>query len=64
MNTTNTITFESGKSLSFNELPEGYFYKNKFYPGIKCFSALLKDDEVKIHSFYNGTWTLFYNNTV
>lgn len=39
-----------------NELPEGYFYKNKFYTENKVFDALLKDDEVSIHHFLNGTW--------
>ena len=53
---TNELYFGPNDSIIFNELPEGYFYKNRFYVESKCFSVLLKDDEVKIHKFPNGTW--------
>lgn len=56
---TNTLYFEDKTKFTFNELPEGYFYKNRFYRSENsCFAALLKDDEVKIHPFPNGTWRL------
>ena len=58
---TNTLYFEDKTKFIFNELPEGYFYKNRFYKSdSRCFAALLKDDEVKIHHFPNGTWR--FNN--
>lgn len=40
------------------ELPDGYFYKNKFYTENGCFKALLKDDEVRVSRFTNGTWRI------
>ena len=58
---TNEIYFEGETKFTVNELPEGYFYKNHFYTENKCFAALLKDDEVKIHRFPNGIWE--FNNT-
>lgn len=54
---TNTIYFGQNDSLTFVELPEGYFYKGKFYTESQCFTALLKDKEIIIHSFQNGTWS-------
>ncbi len=60
---TNILFFEDETEFTFNELPEGYFYKDHFYQSEnKCFAALLKDDEVKIHHFPNGTWK--FNNTI
>lgn len=59
---TNTISFNDGTCVKFNDLPEGYFYKNHFYTESQCFTALLEDDEVRIHSFPNGTWR--YNDTL
>lgn len=60
---TNTLYFEDKTTIVFNELPEGYFYKNRFYQSENsCFAALLKDDEVKIHSYPNGTWK--FRNTL
>lgn len=53
---TNTMYFTPNDPIEFVELPEGYFYKNKFYTETQCFTALLKDEEVRIHSFPNGTW--------
>lgn len=58
----NTLYFEDKTTIDFIELPEGYFYKNHFYTESQCFTALLKDDEVRIHSFPNGTWR--YNDTL
>lgn len=53
---------EDKTKFIFNELPEGYFYKNHFYQSENsCFKVLLKDGEVKIHHFPNGTWK--FNNT-
>lgn len=60
---TNTLYFEDKTTIVFNELPEGYFYKNRFYQSENsCFAALLKDDEVKIHPYPNGTWK--FKNTL
>ena len=60
---TNTLYFEDKTTIVFNELQEGYFYKNRFYQSENsCFAALLKDDEVKIHPFPNGTWK--FKNTL
>ena len=53
---TNTIYFGPNDPFVFAELPEGYFYKNRFHTEAKCFAALLEDNEVEIHRFPNGTW--------
>lgn len=58
----NRITFDDGSSMVFVELPEGYFYKGKFYTEAGCYKALEKDEEITKHVFYNGTWT--YKDTI
>lgn len=56
-----SITID-GIKINYIRLPDGYFYKGKFYTKSKCFSALKKDGLVRVHDFYNGRW--YYNDTV
>lgn len=38
-------------------LPNGFFYKNKFYTEAGCVKELIKDGEVSKHDFFtNGVW--------
>ena len=57
---TNQLYFEDRSSITFIMLPEGYFYKGKYHTLASCFKALLKDKEVDINPYPNGTWR--FNN--
>lgn len=54
---TNEMFFEDKTKIV--DLPNGYFYKNRFYSGESCcFKALLEDGEVRVSAFPNGTWEI------
>ena len=44
---TNTLYFKDGSLITFIMLPEGYFYKGKYYTIAGCYKALQKDGEVE-----------------
>ena len=62
---TNQLYFEDKTSITFTMLPDGYFYKGKYYTVSGCIKALIKDQEITKHVYLNGTWHyrgLVYNS--